>query len=89
MIDLRSHHIGAFPSPFTDVITFSADCNPGDVVEVSVYDTAGSKVFSSNERAHAANYRLTTYKLSHLASAVYMARITVAGVPHTIKIIKQ
>lgn len=89
VIDLRSHHIGAFPSPFTDVITFSADCNPGDVVEVSVYDTAGSKVFSSNERAHAANYRLTTYKLSHLASAVYMARITVAGVPHTIKIIKQ
>lgn len=89
VIDLRSHHIGAFPSPFTDVITFSADCNPGDVVEVSVYDTAGSKVFSSNERAHAANYRLTTYKLSHLASGVYMARITVAGVPHTIKIIKQ
>lgn len=89
VIDLRSHHIGAFPSPFTDVITFSADCNPGDVVEVGVYDTAGSKVFSSNERAHAANYRLTTYKLSHLASGVYMARITVAGVPHTIKIIKQ
>lgn len=89
VIDFRNHHIGAFPSPFTDVITFSADTNPGDVVEVSVYDTAGSKVFGSSESAQTARYTLTTHKLSHLVSGVYIVRITVAGVPHAIKIIKQ
>lgn len=89
VVDFRNSKAGAYPNPFTDVITFSAVSNPGDVVSIHVFDTAGSMVFSYEDTAASSHFEYTTNKLASLTQGIYIARITVGGVEKAVKIVKK
>lgn len=89
VVDFRNSKAHAYPNPFRDVITFSAVANPGDVVSIRVFDTAGSMVFSYEETAESNRFEYTTDKLASLTQGMYIARITVGGVEKAVKIVKK
>lgn len=89
VIDFASQGVSARPTVFTDKVLFQAATNPGDAVDIRIYDAAGTLDWSHSGHADGSIYTFHATDLMKLAGGMHVAHITVAGKEYNVKLIKK